>query len=203
MEDLPELTRHFTARFAAEEGRKALTGPSAAALNLLMDYPWPGNIRQLENAVFRAVVLSDGETLKAEDFPQIVANVDPESARSRIVGASLSDAGSGQDEKGGIRPVTGRRDDTSCSPGRHDLSGGSIRRGNERQKMPQYGSMTMFDEYGEIRRFEALEEDAIRFAVDHYRGRMSEVARRLGIGRSTLYRKLKDYGITTEDATAA
>ena len=63
--------------------------------------------------------------------------------------------------------------------------------------------MNMFDEYGEIRRFEALEEDAIRFAVDHYRGRMSEVARRLGIGRSTLYRKLKDYGISTEDATAA
>jgi DNA-binding NtrC family response regulator len=42
----------------------------------------------------------------------------------------------------------------------------------------------------------SLEEEVIRFAIDHYRGRMSEVARRLGIGRSTLYRKVRDYGIT-------
>ncbi|MEQ9244388.1 MAG: helix-turn-helix domain-containing protein, partial [Nitratireductor sp.] len=39
------------------------------------------------------------------------------------------------------------------------------------------------------------ESDVIRFALDHYRGQMSEIARRLGIGRSTLYRKLKDMGI--------
>ena len=39
--------------------------------------------------------------------------------------------------------------------------------------------------------------DVIRLAIGHYRGRMSEVARRLGIGRSTLYRKLADLGIDT------
>ncbi len=38
----------------------------------------------------------------------------------------------------------------------------------------------------------------IRLAIDHYQGQMSEVARRLGIGRSTLYRKLKEYGIDPE-----
>jgi len=63
--------------------------------------------------------------------------------------------------------------------------------------------MTIFDEFGEIRRFEDLEAETIRFAIDHYRGRMSEVARRLGIGRSTLYRKLKDYGISTDESSAA
>jgi DNA-binding NtrC family response regulator len=42
---------------------------------------------------------------------------------------------------------------------------------------------------------EVLEADAIRFAIDRYRGRMTEVARRLQIGRSTLYRKLKDLGL--------
>jgi DNA-binding NtrC family response regulator len=51
------------------------------------------------------------------------------------------------------------------------------------------------DDCGELRSFEAVEEEVIRFAIDHYSGRMSEVARRLGIGRSTLYRRIKDYGI--------
>jgi DNA-binding NtrC family response regulator len=46
---------------------------------------------------------------------------------------------------------------------------------------------------------EELEAFAIRFALAHYRGRMTEVARRLGIGRSTLYRKLKDLGIAVGD----
>ena len=45
---------------------------------------------------------------------------------------------------------------------------------------------------GEMRPLEDLERDIIRFAVSYYRGQMSEVARRLKIGRSTLYRKLDD-----------
>jgi len=44
-----------------------------------------------------------------------------------------------------------------------------------------------------------VEEELIRFALRFYRGQMSEVARRLAIGRSTLYRKLKDYGIDPDD----
>ena len=43
--------------------------------------------------------------------------------------------------------------------------------------------------------WERIEADVIRLAIGHYRGRMTEVARRLGIGRSTLYRKLSDLGI--------
>ena len=75
-EDIPELVRHFTARFAAEEGKIFIRGITAPALQLLMRYDWPGNIRQLENAVFRAVVLADGPMLTPEEFPQIVAQVD-------------------------------------------------------------------------------------------------------------------------------
>src|SRR6185295_7425690 len=72
-DDIPELVRIFTARFAAEEGKTALRGVSAPALDLLYRYDWPGNIRQLENAVFRAVVLADGPMLTADEFPQIAA----------------------------------------------------------------------------------------------------------------------------------
>src|SRR6186997_513853 len=63
-EDIPDLVRHFLVRFAAEEGKR-IRAVSADALTLLNTYPWPGNVRQLENAVFRAVVLADGDEIGA------------------------------------------------------------------------------------------------------------------------------------------
>ncbi|HEU4820198.1 MAG TPA: helix-turn-helix domain-containing protein, partial [Qipengyuania sp.] len=48
---------------------------------------------------------------------------------------------------------------------------------------------------GEIRSLESMEADMIRLALGRYRGHMTEVAKRLGIGRSTLYRKLGELGI--------
>ena len=48
---------------------------------------------------------------------------------------------------------------------------------------------------GEVRPLEEMESEIIRFAISHYRGQMSEVARRLKIGRSTLYRKLDEAGV--------
>lgn len=55
--------------------------------------------------------------------------------------------------------------------------------------------ITLYSEDGNLRPLEEIEADVIRLAIGHYRGRMTEVARRLGIGRSTLYRKLADLGI--------
>jgi DNA-binding NtrC family response regulator len=55
------------------------------------------------------------------------------------------------------------------------------------------------DEAGNVRKLAEIEEELIRFALKFYRGQMSQVARKLGIGRSTLYRKLKDYGIDPDD----
>ena len=54
------------------------------------------------------------------------------------------------------------------------------------------GMLPMLSEHGEVRPLQELENEIIRFAISHYRGLMSEVARRLKIGRSTLYRKLDD-----------
>jgi DNA-binding NtrC family response regulator len=53
----------------------------------------------------------------------------------------------------------------------------------------------LYTDDGNLRPLEEIEADVIRLAIGHYRGRMTEVARRLGIGRSTLYRKLSDLGI--------
>src|SRR6185436_7325630 len=54
-----------------------------------------------------------------------------------------------------------------------------------------HGTLTMLDVHGDVRPLEEIEAETIRFAIAHYRGQMSEVARRLQIGRSTLYRKLE------------
>src|SRR5262249_19250103 len=74
-DDVAELARHFLERFAAEEGKRA-RGVSAEALDLLVRYSWPGNVRQLENAMFRAVVLSDGHELSVAEFPEIAKQAD-------------------------------------------------------------------------------------------------------------------------------
>jgi DNA-binding NtrC family response regulator len=57
--------------------------------------------------------------------------------------------------------------------------------------------ITLYSGDGHLRPLEEIEADIIRLAIGHYRGRMTEVARRLGIGRSTLYRKLGELGIDT------
>ena len=54
----------------------------------------------------------------------------------------------------------------------------------------------------DLTRPDELEREIIRFALGHYRGHMSEISRKLGIGRSTLYRKLKDYGLIESEASA-
>src|SRR6516225_6376267 len=71
-EDIPHLLRHFLARFAAEENR-TISGISGEAVAHLAQLDWPGNIRQLENAVYRAVVMSEGEQLGLDDFPLLGA----------------------------------------------------------------------------------------------------------------------------------
>ena len=61
---------------------------------------------------------------------------------------------------------------------------------------PPPGMLALLDAAGEVRPLEEIEAEAIRFAITHYRGQMSEVARRLRIGRSTLYRKLDSLGLS-------
>ena len=63
--------------------------------------------------------------------------------------------------------------------------------------MSGVSGVTLFTNDGHLRTLEEIEADIIRLAIGHYRGRMTEVARRLGIGRSSLYRKLSDIGIDT------
>src|SRR5947207_3714481 len=94
-EDIPHLLRHFLARFAAEENR-TITGISGEAMAHLAQQEWPGNIRQLENTVYRAVVLSEGDQLGLADFPQAATHPVSDTGSSHseplIVGPSTAPA---------------------------------------------------------------------------------------------------------------
>jgi DNA-binding NtrC family response regulator len=61
--------------------------------------------------------------------------------------------------------------------------------------LPSGAALELLDANGHMRPLDAIEAEAIRFAIRHYGGQMSEVARRLHIGRSTLYRKLDSLGL--------
>jgi DNA-binding NtrC family response regulator len=163
-EDIPAMVQRFIIRFNAEEGR-SVRGCAADTMSMLTSYDWPGNVRQLENMVFRAVVLSEGDLLLPEDFPQI-SGVKP-------------------------RPLTAAND---------TLPQGAVAPANDSAPMvaatpAEAPPVPIFDEGGHLRRLEEVERDLIELAIEHYAGHMSEIARRLGIGRSTLYRKLREYGL--------
>jgi DNA-binding NtrC family response regulator len=177
-EDIPELTRHFLARFAAEEGKR-LTRVSAEALALLGAYRWPGNVRQLENAVFRAVVLAEADPVGVHEFPQIWSQIAGFVQTESVVPDFPAHVSPGPD------PLSAESPPVALEP-------------NARAAMPApapVGTVSLLDANGDARPLDEIEAETIRFAISHYRGQMSEVARRLRIGRSTLYRKLDSLGV--------
>ena len=190
-EDIPQLVRHFTERYAGVIGGRRIRSIAPDAMALLTAHDWPGNIRELENAIHRAIVLCDGDTLTIDLFPQIAA---------QIPGYSLEATGADREAPAGSKHVPEALDLTpqpaisATDPVAHpEISEPII---PAESGMPAVNAVTP---EGEVRRLAEVEEELIRFALSFYRGQMSEVARRLGIGRSTLYRKLKDYAINPDD----
>jgi DNA-binding NtrC family response regulator len=173
-EDIPDLIRHFLMRFSAEEGRR-VRAVSAEAVQMLAAFAWPGNVRQLENAMFRAVVLAEGEELGPAEFPQIAAQM----ARGADNGPAVLPASVAPQEAlgGEVMARIALAPPAAISP-----------------QAPR-SMLPLLSGDGEVRRLDDVEADMIRFAVTHYRGQISEVARRLGIGRSTLYRKMQALGM--------
>ncbi len=69
-EDVPELVRHFITRFNARLGLR-ISGVSASAMRAFVEYPWPGNVRDLENVVERAMVLTEGDVVDVAQLPAV------------------------------------------------------------------------------------------------------------------------------------
>ncbi|WP_336278904.1 sigma-54-dependent transcriptional regulator [Bartonella sp. CB175] len=145
-DDFTELTQRIIDRIIAETRRTHVHGLAESALSLLMQYDWPGNLNELENCLFRAVLLSEGPLLTVRDFPHLMGN-------SLITAPNIID---------------------------------DIKESHEKE------AIQFFNADGHVRTFVEMERDIIEKAVKHYKGRMSEIARRLCIGRSTLYRKIDE-----------
>jgi DNA-binding NtrC family response regulator len=137
--DIANLAQHFLHRFATEHGRPALAF-SERALAILVGAPWPGNVRQLENLIERAVVLSHGPNI---DLPDLPAGLQPTAATGP--GADL------------------------------DLVQGPVGRLKEALAGP--------------------EKRIIERALEQCAGNREKAAKLLDINRSTLFHKLRKYGI--------
>ena len=137
--DILVLAEHFLKKFASEVGKKDL-GISRKALKLLYEYAWPGNIRELENAIQRAVLMADGPAITERDIPMAV-----------VTFGSHEDA-------------------NTNSP----LSFGT----------------------DHVRSMDKMKEESLRQALSASNGNIVEAARKLKIGRATMYRLMKKYNMT-------
>jgi DNA-binding NtrC family response regulator len=182
--DIPALVRHFLARFAAEEGKR-IRVVTPEAIRVLAAHRWPGNIRQLENAVFRAVVLAESDAIGLDEFPQIAAQI----------GAKFTAPTEGGMTDAAEAPAAAPAGD--FEPGLVPLPYDAAAPATAAVLPPMPGeALPLLDAEGEVRPLDEIEAELIRYAITHYRGQMSEVARRLKIGRSTLYRKLEALGLS-------
>lgn len=124
-EDIPLLVEHYLGVYASKYQKLGMR-IDPGVLKQLMAYSWPGNIRELQHAVERAVIMSSERTLKSSDF---------------------------------LMPKVS-----------HSQSVNSLK-------------------------VEDVEKEAIRKAIERFEGNLSKASEELGIGRTTLYRKMKKYGL--------
>ncbi len=147
-DDIPELVNVFINRFGILSGKK-INKLDNSVMDKLMSYNWPGNIRQLQNSIRRAILITTNDTLLPEHFDfQDLGENDLKMVESLESGLSTLEA--------------------------------AMRR-------------------GEVLPLSEVEEVFIRRALNATNGNISAAAEKLGIGRSTIYRKMQELGINTGD----
>lgn len=137
MDALPALVNHFLARFN-QQYKKNIRGVDPVAARYLQQYPYPGNVRELESIIAHAIIMADGEFIGGSDLPEYMRQ--------------------------GIAPrpaLSYQKNDTVLS-------------------------------------LAEMEDRHIRHALDVLGGNQSHVAKQLGISRSTLWRKMREYNIDAQ-----
>ncbi|MDQ7781798.1 MAG: transporter substrate-binding protein [Desulfomonilaceae bacterium] len=168
IEDIAALADHFLRICNSRAGMRKSFAPET--LKLLEEYDWPGNVRELANVVERSFHLSlDSSRIRPDHLPEQIClhNTD-----------------------GGV----GARESASRRGERQDIAGkppDGVERPNEIDRRRPPGPLDFSE--GRLPKLEEVEEEIIRQALEKSWFNLSEAARLLGIGRSTLYRKLKRY----------
>ena len=165
-EDIFELAVYFLGRHAQRIG-KAVTHLDDETVESLVAYDWPGNIRELENVIERAVVLSEGPAITRDDLPDEVRQSTPQKRRPRTGVGAASAAAAGARARS-------RAAGTSRTP-------------------PPVAATAVEEDWNE--EFVAYERQRLSDALNEAQGSQSEAARLLGMPRSTLCSKLKKHGL--------
>jgi len=222
--DIPLLVRRFVRQFSAQHDRP-FHGISADAMQIMADYAWPGNVRQLKNLIESMVVLAPGREITASDIPAEVRETSS-LLPVRIVPPVMRGGGGGGAGDGGggagarelefivhslvelrlqLDELRRRVDENSVT------AGGSVVGGaDQRSLAPAIGALepaappapnvltiTPGMTMAEI------ERGAIEAALRETGGNRRRAAELLGIGERTLYRKLREYDIPDGYATIA
>jgi Nif-specific regulatory protein len=167
--DVVRLAECFLDRYAAKGAKKRL---SNEVIDLLRAYPWPGNVRELENIMQRCLLIAKGGLILAEDLPPRLRSR-PESRTLDRPEAEPATAAEPLDKEPVVEATPPRapvRTETVENPGRTS------------------SRLETLD-------LQELERRAIQQALEETGGNLSQVVRLLGIGRTTLYRKLKTHGL--------
>jgi len=172
-EDIPLLIDHFLGIFAARYGRERRQ-VSRAALRRLMAYPWPGNVRQLENVLLNAWVLSDQPELEDEDFE--LPDVAPRSHRQQPPAPASAESARGAASvrrPGAAAPApSGGRSAPAPAPAPSSNASESA-----------------------LEQHRAEERERILAALKACNWNRVKAAQVVGLPRRTFYRRLKEYGI--------
>ncbi|MEE8435671.1 MAG: sigma-54 dependent transcriptional regulator [bacterium] len=173
-EDIPLLVQYFLDKFSGQEN-KIIKGVETQAMARLRNYPWHGNVRELENVIYRAVVLTESAHLTLDDFP----NIPP-------VELSAVSAGAAAGNPSGEVPSRPSSMPSSMAPPHPAGETGPAPGVPAEPEHPAPPAPATWKD---------REIAAIRDALAATGGNMSKAALHLKIGRATLYRKSKKYGI--------
>ncbi|MBM7853977.1 two-component system NtrC family response regulator [Desulfohalotomaculum tongense] len=189
-EDIPGLVHHFLKRLGMKEGAVNI---SAEVMNRLCSYCWPGNLRELLNTLNQAVALCDGDTILPSHLP------------SKILQAGKS--------TGVNTELTG----TPAESNPVELIKNLYHSISESESISTKELLDIYQMIGKLRRnikkilvdkglkpepppsLRELEAQAIEDALLHFNGNVTAAAKALGVGRNTLYRKVKEYNIAAKN----
>jgi len=188
-EDIPVLTRHFLQQSAQQLGVEAKR-ISDAAIALLQDFAFPGNVRQLENICHWLTVMAPAQAIEPKDLPPEVLNpssvlVNGSAHETTVAAEALSHGVT-------VPVVNGSSGLNMPKPLVLNMPGEDWQSGLEAQAMALLvnGNTDVWDELS--KRFEAT---LIQTALAHTRGRRIDAANKLGIGRNTITRKIQELGL--------
>lgn len=159
-EDIAYLVNNFCKIFSLRENKR-ISKITDEALELLKSYEWPGNIRQLKNTVFRAVILAEKDYLDVSDFERLFSIKKPDNNKKDM-----------QSFISNVVPIEEEKEQYI-----------------EKDKT----SIDILDSKGEVKSLRALEYEIISKVMRMCNGNIAEASRGLDLGRSTLYRKIREY----------